>query len=745
MSVVNVFKNVLRKRRVLFIFFILLESIILLLFTFNIWVNVFNIAAGKIDDWQFVQPTSTYSYNFFDHLAYIFTEPKIIALLLIYLQLFILFFSSLIYILYRFNGFIIRIFKKEIPFGTKKGLIRAFGGLLLGILLLGLSTYFAFQEKILVETATMLVTLFFIIPIFIFLITLLYFTLLLVGWLFFGYKFKSYTDYYHKVAFVLAGLGFGTIFIIYIIVSIVSGLFGIEVTNMALPKFGGESEIGYSTGGSKDVNNFRENIKNNYLPIPTDMKYEGLFYDYYFDTGQKQPCSELFCPSFSYALSRDPFSQKSEQYMSVGLNSGIKKTDFHRKKLNLVVVLDISGSMGSPFDSYYYDQFGNQQQKDTTADNNKKKIQIASEAVTAMLDHLTPDDRFGMVLFDENAYLAKPIRSVKETNMEAIKQHILGLKEQGSTNMEAGLTEGAKMLKEYSGADHNEYENRMIFLTDAQPNTGDYSQGGLLDITQKNAQNFIFTTFIGIGVDFNTELIDSISKINGANYYSVHSSEEFKQRMDNGFEYMVTPLVFDLSLRFESPDYYIGKVYGSPESNVAVNEIMKINTLFPSDRVEEQVKGGLVLLLLKKKSDISAGNNINLVVSYKDRNGKMYANSIPAIVPAGKEDYFENSGIRKGIVLSRYADLMIGWAINEGYEQTSGKFGYEPVSSESGIVIPQDPFLTHWERKSMLLRVSPMYKDVFSRFKEYFMTEKQAIGDEALQQEISLLDKLINY
>lgn len=41
---------------------------------------------------------------------------------------------------------------------------------------------------------------------------------------------------------------------------------------------------------------------------------------------------------------------------TVGLDSGIQASDFKRKKLNVVLVLDVSGSMGSPFDEYYYDQ-----------------------------------------------------------------------------------------------------------------------------------------------------------------------------------------------------------------------------------------------------------------------------------------------------------------------------------------------------------------------------------------------------
>ena len=131
------------------------------------------------------------------------------------------------------------------------------------------------------------------------------------------------------------------------------------MTQSAMAPVGGAANLGFAVGGAKDVNNFRDNIKNNYLPIPTDITYEGLFYNYFFDTGKQEECQKLFCPSYSTAVSKDPLSQKPEYYLSVGLNSGIKEADFKRKKLNLVVVMDISGSMGSPFDKYYYDRFGN--------------------------------------------------------------------------------------------------------------------------------------------------------------------------------------------------------------------------------------------------------------------------------------------------------------------------------------------------------------------------------------------------
>ena len=86
-----------------------------------------------------------------------------------------------------------------------------------------------------------------------------------------------------------------------------------------------ENTIGLATGGAKDISNFRENIENDYLPLPTDITYEGLFYDYYFDTGMQEATKKLFAPSYSYAVTRDPLSRQTEYYLSVGLNSGIRQ------------------------------------------------------------------------------------------------------------------------------------------------------------------------------------------------------------------------------------------------------------------------------------------------------------------------------------------------------------------------------------------------------------------------------------
>jgi len=499
--------------------------------------------------------------------------------------------------------------------------------------------------------------------------------------------------------------------------------------------------IGFAVGGSKDINNFRENIKNNYLPLPTDMTYEGLFYGYYFDTGQTKSCNKLYCPSYNYAVTRDPFSNKTEYYLSVGLNSGMKESDFERKKLNLVIVLDISGSMSSPFNEYYYDQFGNQVELGWK-ERNMQKIEVAKDAVMSVLEQLNDDDRFGIVLYNSQSYLLQPMTLVRRADMEDVYDRISDIRANDSTNLAAGMELGTELVDKYSDYDPFDYENRIIFLTDAMPNTGETGERSLLRLLKDNAENHIYTTFIGIGVDFNTELIEYITKTRGANYYSVHSPGDFMERMGEEFDYMVTPLVFNLRLTLDSKDWEIETVYGSPEADKATGELMKVNTLFPSKKVEGETKGGLILLKLKNIGDDSG--SIRLKTSYEDRAGNEDGSEAKIYLDDERPEYFENSGIRKGILLARYADLVKNWLIDER-EHASWSRPWEPrVNPEYGIVVPPTGLGT-WERQSLPLMVSSQYRSLFYDFSDYFADEMDEIGDSTLGQELDILEELSGY
>ena len=519
---------------------------------------------------------------------------------------------------------------------------------------------------------------------------------------------------------------------------------------VSVPKFlnlsSSSDRIGMSVGGSKDISNFRKNIEHNFLPFASDITYEGLFYDYFFDTGDED-CKELFCPYYSFALSTDPFSGEMEYYLNTGLNSDIQQNKFQRKPLNLVIVLDISGSMSSPFYRYYYDSSNGRINNNEPEDKDKSKQFIANNVVADLLDHLRGQDRFGMVLFNNSAYLAKPLRTVSTTDMNAIKGHIHDIQSTGGTNMSAGYMLGTELLEELNSTDLTHYENRIIFLTDAMPNVGYIRDKDLLGMTKENADKNIFTSFIGVGVDFNTELIESISKVRGANYFSVHSSSEFRKRMDEEFEYLVSPLVFNLNFKMFSNGFNIKKVYGSPEANESTNEIMKVNTLFPSKKNVAGTKGGIILMELNK---ISPDTSIFLHIEYEDRSGVKHTSSKEIIFPSGKTEFYDNSGIRKGILLSRYVNLARSWINFERGKQNPEKQNMERIISpnvikNSGLIIPVEPKrieLNEHEHTSTVLTVSGEYPNIFKYFKSYFSQEMKFLKDSSLSREYETINKL---
>ncbi len=497
-----------------------------------------------------------------------------------------------------------------------------------------------------------------------------------------------------------------------------------------------EESLGFAVGGANDIQTFRDNIAEGYLPNPSSLTYEGLFYEYFFDTGQQEACEELFCASYVQTASADPISGETDHYLSVGLNSGITEADFERRPLNLIIVMDISGSMGSAFNSYYYDQpildtWSEEELDLYYEDAEKTKMEIANEAVVGLMDHLQDDDRFGMVLYDDEAFLAKPMNVVGNTDMDAIADHVMDIRDQGGTNMEAGMEMASAMFEDLSASKMEGHENRIIFVTDAMPNTGDTSEDGLLGMVTSNADDGVYTSFIGVGVDFQTDLVEALTKVRGANYYAVHTPADFKERMDEQFDFMVTPLVFDLSLSFDSDDVSIAQVYGSPDADKATGELMYVNTLFPSASEGGEVRGGVVLLKLEGASE---GSLVDLVVSYENRYGEAFLQSDSITIDGGKA---ESTGVTKAVLLARYADLLLNWLIDTNQQAP------EPtVTIFEGIVVPAEWVLSEWEQTSTELTVSDAYKELFATFTAHMEQQIAALGDDELYQEVDLLELL---
>ena len=123
-----------------------------------------------------------------------------------------------------------------------------------------------------------------------------------------------------------------------------------------------------------------------------------------------------------------------------------------------------------------------------------------------------------MVLFDDEAYLAKPINLVETTDIEAIKGHILEIEAQGGTNFESGYEEATKLL--------DEYKNVLL-------NSSKFNQTGYINFAKtimekyNNLENAIpQAEYIASKYDFESHTILDIGA--GAGTYLINVSKKYK-------------------------------------------------------------------------------------------------------------------------------------------------------------------------------------------------------------------------
>jgi len=483
--------------------------------------------------------------------------------------------------------------------------------------------------------------------------------------------------------------------------------------------------IGLATGGAKDAENFRENVAAGYTPQPEAISDEGLFYDYYFETGESSgaDADALFAPRYATAVSDHPLTGETEHYLSVGLDSTLSAADFERPRLDLVAVLDVSGSMDSPFDQYYYDEHG--RKRETDADSTTK-IEAATRSLCALTEQLRPEDRLGVVLYNNRAHVAKPLRDVASTNMVAIRQHVREVAAGGGTNLADGFEAAWDMLAD--GETTTDVERRVVFMTDMMPNTGATGERTLTRLFADAADRGIHTTFVGMGLDANADLADALSGIRGANHYFVHSAAEFERRLGAEFDYMVTPLVYDLELELGGAE--IAAVHGSPTAEDATGRLMHVETLFPSAKEDGEARGGVVLVRL---DGAPADGEVDLVASWTERDGSDHSERA-TVTLSSEPEQFDHDGIRKSVVLSRYARELRSWA-REVHQRATGGEGVDDW------LLP-DQRGEH-ERESVPLAVSDDWAARFADLRAALRREREAVGDDDLQQEVTLLARLL--
>jgi Ca-activated chloride channel family protein len=129
---------------------------------------------------------------------------------------------------------------------------------------------------------------------------------------------------------------------------------------------------------------------------------------------------------------------------------------------------------------------------------------------------LTPNDILSIVTFEETVDVLMAPQKV--TSKQPIKDGIQRLSPGNTTNLYDGMTLG---LQQVTGVQDPGRATRMVVLTDGDPTAGVKDFGALGQFASEIKSRGITCTFLGFGPDYNEELLASLAKRSGGNYYYI--------------------------------------------------------------------------------------------------------------------------------------------------------------------------------------------------------------------------------
>jgi Ca-activated chloride channel family protein len=171
-----------------------------------------------------------------------------------------------------------------------------------------------------------------------------------------------------------------------------------------------------------------------------------------------------------------------------------------RPKLNLSLVLDRSGSMEG------------------------QKMQRAREATAYCLDQLLPADRVSVVIFDDVVETLIPSQPVE--NKAALKARLNDVFARNSTALHEAWVRGGMQVSDHltDGA-----INRVLLITDGLANVGLTNTDQIVTQAQGLNSRGVSTTTIGIGDDFNEDLLVPMATSGGGNSWHVERAEDMQR------------------------------------------------------------------------------------------------------------------------------------------------------------------------------------------------------------------------
>lgn len=272
-----------------------------------------------------------------------------------------------------------------------------------------------------------------------------------------------------------------------------------------------------------------------------------------------------------------------------------------RLPINIGLVLDRSGSMsGEP-------------------------LEYVKKAARFVVDHVGPKDTFSLTIFDDQVETIVPQTAV--TNKELLRSLINGIQPGGGTNLSGGFLRGCQEVMKETRSGHS---NRVILLTDGMANVGITDPALLAAKARSVAEKGLSVSAVGVGREFNEDLLIAICEAGRGNYYYVKNADEipavFAQELRGLLK--ITAQAVRVTLRSEA-----GKVVGiiGYEQQVVPGSTPETVVLNLPDMYENE-KRILVVEIFVPPLPHSRPNIFGVTVDYADSLHRLDSVSIGASV-----------------------------------------------------------------------------------------------------------------
>lgn len=198
--------------------------------------------------------------------------------------------------------------------------------------------------------------------------------------------------------------------------------------------------------------------------------------------------------------------------------------DSERQPLDVVLVLDKSGSMGG---------------------DPLRSVKAATEHFLRLAG---PDDRVGVVAFDTTADL---VLELATHQFDIAAAQIRNICTGGSTNLSGGWLKAIEMLE---ASARPEALRRVIILTDGQANVGETEPDRLASIASSARSRSITTTTIGFGGGYDEKLLATIADAGTGNDYWCAGPDNAPQIFNDEFEGLASTVAQNVSVELRPAD-----------------------------------------------------------------------------------------------------------------------------------------------------------------------------------------------